>query len=303
MHGCHSFKTILFLLLTCAASTPAASAQDFRPERSPSEPRIKFLDDLFNWGKGSTRDPWEERIETERHDFTQSATTVGRGVSQVELGYSYFYRDEDEEIEQSHTTPEMMVRLGLTDDIEFRVRWTYAWGFVDEGDNVDSAEDLHLSFKLGVTDQDGWIPESGLELRFTAPTGGSAFSTEHVEWGVDYIYDWKLSEAIRFYGSSGVMANGLGDFGLVPEESAAERFYVWTQSFALGIELTERTALYNEVFGLWSYHLEDNYSNLFYNIGVDYYVTNDFVIDFRVGKGLTPDSDDLFAGFGGGFRF
>ena len=38
-------------------------------------------------------------------------------------------------------------------------------------------------------------------------------------------------------------------------------------------------------------------------MGVDYYVTDDFVLDVRVGKGLTNDSDDFFTGIGGGYRF
>ena len=49
--------------------------------------------------------------------------------------------------------------------------------------------------------------------------------------------------------------------------------------------------------------LEDNVAISFYNVGIDYYVTHDFVIDFRVGVGLTKDSDDFFAGAGGGYRF
>ncbi len=275
-----------------------------QPSSFSDGPRIKFLDDLFGGGRSSsTRDPWEERIETDRHDFTQSATTVGRGVSQIEMGYSYFYRDNAEEIEQSHTTPELMLRLGLTEDIEFRVRWDYAWQFVDEGESIDSAEDLRWAFKLGTTEQDGLIPESALEVRFTVPTGGSAFSTERVEFGLDYIYDWKLSDVCRFYGSSGFSTNGLDDFGLIPEEPAAERFLVWSQSFAVGLELTERVTMYNEIFGIFSHALVDDYRIVIYNIGVDYYVTDDIVFDVRVGMGLTPDSDDFFTGVGGGFRF
>ena len=58
------------------------------------EPRIKFLDDLFSGLRDPTyRDPHEERIETERHDSTQSTKTVGRGVTQLEAGYNYFYKD------------------------------------------------------------------------------------------------------------------------------------------------------------------------------------------------------------------
>lgn len=266
------------------------------------QPPLEFCDD-FCKPVCQQRDPFEERIETERHDFTQSSKTVGYHVVQVEAGYSYFYRDEHEEIEQSHTTPEMMARIGLSEDIEFRVRWTYAWGFVDEGDNVDGAEDLRWSVKLGMTEQECWLPESALEVRFTAPTGGSAFSTERVEFGLDYIFDWQLSENWTLYGSFGFGSNALGDFGLVPEEPADERFMVWSQSVAIGTELTERVTLYNEWYGLSSDGLEDDYTIMIYNVGADYYVTDNFVLDLRVGMGLTSDSDDLFAGVGGGYRF
>ncbi len=303
MHGSIVLRSIISLVILSVCGPLSALAWEDGYAKQSCEPRIKFLDDLVGGGHVSARDPWDERIETERHDFTQSATTVGRGVSQIEMGYSYFYRDENEEIEQAHTAPETMLRLGLTEDIEFRLRWTYAWAFADEGHSVDSAEDLRWAFKLAVTDQDCWVPESGLELRFTAPTGGSVFTTEHVEWGIDYIYDWKIAEFTRFYGSTGVTSNALGDFGLLPEEPAAERFYTWSQSFALGSELTERITVYNEIYGLFSYNLIDNYSIVIYNVGVDYYVTDDFVLDFRVGAGLTADSDDVFTGFGGGFRF
>lgn len=90
------------------------------------ETRLKFADDLLCGLRAARcRDPYEERIETERHDFTQSTKTVGHGVVQLEAGYTYFYRDEREEIDNSHATPEMLIRIGLSDDIEFRLRWNF----------------------------------------------------------------------------------------------------------------------------------------------------------------------------------
>lgn len=268
------------------------------------QPRIKFLDDLFHrLHTASDRDPYEERIETERHDFTQSTKTVGRGVAQVEAGYTYFYKDNDEEIEQSHATPEMLLRWGLSDDIEFRLRWNYTWRFIDEANNADSAQDLNWSFKLEVTDQQCWMPESALQIRGTAPTGGSDWTTGRVEFGLDYIYEWELNERLKLYGSSGFGTSGLGDFSLLPEEPASDHFINWSQSVAVGADLTQRTTMYAEFFGLFSHGLADEYSITFFNMGVDYYVTDNFVIDLRVGTGLTSDADDLFSGIGGGYRF
>ncbi len=292
---------LISALLCCSA---VATAQQCYCEDQCREPRLVFLDDLLCLGQPHAhRDPYEDRIETERHDFTQSTKTVGYHVVQIEAGYTYFYLDEHEEIEQSHTTPEMMARIGLSEDIEFRVRWTYAWGFVDEGDNVDGAEDLRWAIKLGMTEQDCWIPESALEIRSTAPTGGNAFSTKRVEFGLDYIYGWQIAEDWTLLGSTGFGSNALGDFGLVPEEPASERFMTWSQSVVIGTEISERVTLYNEWYGICSDGLEDDYTIVVYNVGADYYVTDNLVLDLRVGMGLTPDSDDFFTGVGGGYRF
>jgi hypothetical protein len=272
------------------------------------ESRLLFWDDLFHpLHVDESRDPWGERIETDRHDYTQSPFTVGRGVGVVEMGYTYFYLDTETETEQSHTTPELLLRLGLTQDIEFRVRWNYAWSSIEqahhETEYLEGGEDLRWGLKLGVTEQEGLIPDSALELASTAPTGGEAWSTERVEFGTHYIYSWKLTERWNLAGSSGLLTQGLGDFGLLPEEPAADRYLVWAQSVALGFELSERNTMYVEWYGMFSHALEDEFSISVFNVGIDHYITDNLVVDVRVGKGLTDDSDDLFTGVGGGVRF
>ena len=167
-------------MLTCATSGSAEDCCDANCLFA-----LKFLDDLGRIGRpGPHRNPYEERIETERRDFTQSTKTVGRGVVQIESGYSYFYKDADEEIEQLHAAPEMLLRLGLSDDIEFRLRFNYGWLIIDEVEDLDGSQDLLWSFKLGMTDQSDLVAESALELRFSAPTGGSEFSTrrDRLRW-------------------------------------------------------------------------------------------------------------------------
>jgi hypothetical protein len=292
----------LFTVTLVVLAGPTLADDDC--SESSCEPRIKFLDDLFHpFCSSCERDPYEERIETDRHDFTQSTKTVGCGVWQIEAGYSYFYKDADDEIEQSHTTPEMLLRWGVSDDIEFRLRWNYAWRFIDEADNLQGAEDLRWSFKLGVTESECWLPESALEIRFTAPTGGSDWSTEHIEFGLDYIYGWELCNGWELSASTGFDTDALGDIGFLPEEPTDDHFMAWHQSVALGMELSEYVTLYSEIYGVFSHAAEDDFSIVIYNMGIDYFVTDNFVLDVRAGVGLTEDSDDLFTGFGGGYRF
>ena len=289
VNGLNRFWQIPFGLLLVIVNSGVSIGQ---------EPFFSFVDDL--WGQGNQRDPYEERLETDRHDFTQSTVTVGRGVAQIETGYSYFYKDQDDEVENAHATPEMLIRLGLTDDIEFRIRYNYIWKY-SEPANESGAEDLRFGLKLRATEQSNWIPESAVELLFTVPTG--RFTTEQVETGFDFIYGWRLNEKTELYGSSGLFSGGLGDFGVLPADPVNDRFSVFTHSIALGYELTENSAIYNEFFGLFTKGHGENPNPIFYNIGIDYYLSDNAILDFRIGKGLNGDADDLFAGVGGAIRF
>lgn len=298
------FLAITFVLCLLYVTPSVVGQEGCKCRCGREEPFLKFWDDLRSFPHGTCeRDPYEERLETERHDFTQTTRTVGRGVIQVETGYSYFFKDNEEEIEQSHTLPETLVRIGLSDDVEFRVRWTYAWRFIDEGEHLDSAQDIIWSIKLGLTEECGWIPESALEIRSSVPSGGAEWSLQRVEAGFDYIAGWELAEGIELSASVGVLPGGLGDFSLLPDEPLTDRFLSWSSSVALGLELTERATFYSEWYGLFSYALEENFSISIFNVGLDYYLSDNFVVDLRAGTGLTDDSDDLFTGIGGGYRF
>lgn len=300
--------------LSLLAAVQSAFAQECCCACESDEPCLKFIDDLFYGCPAPAPDPREEPIETDRHDFTQSPRTVGRGVVRFEGGYSYYYKDGSTEIEQSHATPEMLLRLGLSEDIEFRLRWNYAWVFKtgkeeDEAvDNLDGAQDLLWGFKLNLTDQECWLPESAVRIVSTVPTGGNDFTTDDVEFGADVVYSWELNNGWTLAGSTGAYRNGAGEFSLAAftgddETGSSSNFVAWAQSVALGIPLSERSELYIEYFGIVSEGLPDEFTLGFINAGVDFLITNDLVFDIRVGRGLTEDSDDFFVGIGGGVRY
>jgi hypothetical protein len=284
------------------ASTLLASVVAVAATTATARPWLEFCDDL--WGCPEGKNPYAERIETERHDFTQSATTVGRGVVQIEAGYTFFYEDEDGERETAHTGPETMFRFGLSEDIEFRLRWDYAW--VDgEVEDESGAEDLRWSFKLQITEQEcgNWRPTSALEINSTVPTGGEAWTTGRVGIGLDYIYLWEVAEGTTIAGSTGFATDGFGDFGWIPPDQQADKSLAMSQSVALGFELTEASTMYVEWFGIFSHGQSDEIVFEVFDVGIDYYVTSNFVLDVRAGVGLSDDADDFFSGVGGGYRF
>ncbi len=249
-------------------------------------------------------DPFDEPIETDRHDFTQSPKVVGRGVRQLEFGVLYSTLSDGEERETTYATPELLLRLGLSERMEFRTRFKYGWKYNNEGEDIQGTQDLIFGIKYQLSEQSGRRPDSAIELRLSAPTGADALSTGRWEPGVDFIYGWEFHEHFSFTGSTGGNANALGDISfLTAETDPTDQFVAWTQSFALGAKLTEKTTGYFEWFGIFTHAREDDNGLSFLNLGIDYLINDNLVVDFRIGWGLTSASDDLFAGIGGAIRF
>jgi len=251
-----------------------------------------------------SKNPFDKPIETDRHDFTQSAKVVGKGVRQLEYGMFYSTLDNGAEREITYAAPELLLRVGLSERTEFRTRFNYAWKYNNEEEDFDGGQDMIFGLKYQLSEPQGRRPESAVELRLSAPTGADSLSTGRWEPGIDYIFTWELNERLSFSGSTGGNANGLGEIGFIEIDTDLEdHFIAWTQSFALGAKMTEKTTGYFEWFGIFTYGREDESSLSFINAGVDYLINPNVVVDFRIGWGLTEASDDLFAGIGGAFRF
>lgn len=245
----------------------------------------------------------EEPIETDRHDFTEAVSVVGAGVTQFEYGYTYFYADIEDEIDSKHALPELTLRYGLSDNTEFKVRWNSLWQFGEE-DDLLGAEDMRLTFKVLLREQMHVFPEVAVQLRSSVPTGGSNVTVDKFNAGINLIYEWEFGHDWKLAGSTGVAENGLGDVALFDAElGEVDNSNAWHQSLALGVPFGPRNEAYFEWFGLWSDGLRNEYVQHYFNIGIDHLVTDNVVVDVRIGKGLSADSDDLFVGVGGGLRF
>lgn len=249
----------------------------------------------------------ENRIETERHDFTQSVKTVGKGVGQFEFGYLYTYKDQDDEISQTHATPELVFRYGVTDRIEVAMRFNYVWRFFGSEEDIgneDSAEDMRLGVKFETSEQDDWLPQTAIDVRMTVPTGGNSWTTNKVEVGTKLIYAWELAERVELSGSTGLGTNGIGNVAFQEAgHGQGDDFVIWFTSVALGFPLSEEMEAYVEYYGLWSDGFSNEVVQNYFNIGIDFLITDDYVLDFRIGKGLSRDAEDFFVGVGGGYRF
>src|SRR5438128_184612 len=128
-----SFRWLICALLLVA---PSGIARGNDPRELASW--LHLIDDeqpircktLLHWNSAAEMQggpaPWDEPLSSDRPDFTEASNTVGRGVSQVEMGYTFAYDDGSGSRLYAHSYPELLFRQGLLFDwLEMRVAWNY----------------------------------------------------------------------------------------------------------------------------------------------------------------------------------
>ncbi|MGE3808807.1 MAG: transporter [Gemmataceae bacterium] len=260
----------------------------------------------------------DDTIVTDRPDFTEATTTVGRGRIQLEAGYTYFHDDEDGTLSQFHSYPEMLWRIGMFADwFELRLGWNF--GHERErtggiGTGRSGSEDLYLGCKLALTEQQGICPEMALILQMTVPTGSNNFSADEVHPGFNLLYGWDvIPDLISMAGSTQMNRTRPGEGVLQfpfeveagPDDGNRHSFLEVAQSFTIGYTLTAVLGAYTEWFALFPHSSTDPEvgPEYYFNGGFTYLVTNNFQLDIRAGVGLNKHADDLFAGSGFSVRY
>ena len=280
-------------LPTCRAQEPTVDLSEIEPGYCETARGT-----LMQWSYGTSFDGGppgrDEPLVSDRPDFTEASTTVGRGVAQVELGYTFFSNSDSGETTRTHTFPEMLWRIGMFAEwFEFRIAYTAA--SMDTAApplpplTVNGSFDLYLGAKLGLTPQEGILPEMALVPQMRVPTGSSEFTAGIVLPGVNWLYGWDITEELSFGGST--QANRfVDDLGDVYLEMA--------QSFTLGVSLTENLGMYTEWFVLIPSGSLISRTQHYLDGGFTYSVTNDLQLDVRAGVGLSDGSEDYFVGTG-----
>ena len=76
----------------------------------------------------------EEPLESDRPDFTESSTTVGNKILQIESGYTYTHAVAGVPAVDEHDLPELLVRYGIAERLHCFNEF-YAWFRRDSLDN------------------------------------------------------------------------------------------------------------------------------------------------------------------------
>jgi hypothetical protein len=239
-----------------------------------------------------------EPLVTDRPDFTEASSTVGRGVAQIEFGYTYTYDSENGDTAASHSYGEPLLRYGiLADWLELRLGLSPVQERTTESgirDRRAGTEDMYFGFKIALTPQECWLPEMAIIPQMSLPTGSNAFTSDTVEPGLNWIYSWELSDFISTAGSS--QGNRRIDV-------TGEPYFEIAQSWTVGYSLTDRLGAYTEWYGLFPSGADVALPENYFDGGFTYLINNNVQFDVRAGVGLNDAADDYFFGTGLSVRF
>lgn len=259
----------------------------------------------------------EEHIETDRDSFTPATTTVGEGRIVFESAYTFI---DNRRVAETHSYPEFLARIGVSERLEFRIGWNYEVGGAGNstsggaGEGGESAPDepplgnggpvpepqeesgieeesrIFYGAKLGLTHQVGLLPESAIILQGFTPTSGPSSTTRFVG---TYVLGWKLLSDCKL---DACVRYGNG-------EEEGDRFGAFAPSVVLRVPAGEKWNLHAEWFGLFADDRREDADVEYFSPGIHYLVTPDLEIGVRVGWGLTDQSAKFFCNSGLGLRF
>ena len=258
---------------------------------------------LFQWSYGNSFSggpDLNEPLVTDRPDFTEASTTVGRGVAQLEMGYTYVYQNSGGTSTRTSSIGEPLLRYGILEDwLEFRIQvFPIEQRTVMPGTSNTTAgmEDMYLGMKVGLTPQEEWLPEMALIPQMFVPAGAEAFTREQVLPGVNWIYAWEINDSISTAGSTQI--------NRAVDDTTMHAYILLAQSWTIAYSLTDTLGAYTEWFALIRSSANTDQTKHFVNGGFTYLISDDIQFDVRAGMGLNNAADgDYFLGTGLSIRF
>ncbi|MGH8221785.1 MAG: transporter, partial [Woeseiaceae bacterium] len=121
----------------------------------------------------------DDLISTERPSFSNTPYTMAAGRWQIESGYEYVNDDDGADLEQ-HTLPQLLLRYGLSEDMELQLAWPGFSRREAGGQSDDGIRDAAVAVKFGLRDETAGTPVAFL-AGMTVPVGDDGFTSDDFE--------------------------------------------------------------------------------------------------------------------------
>ncbi len=245
---------------------------------------------IFGWEAPQIVEPYKG----DRAVFAPRADAVPQGRFVISGGATYTYNDDNNVEVQNWTGPELLVQAGILPRTELQVGWDgYSSTEIEAGtfsDTTSGTTDLDVEIKVQLLESDSLLPAVALFGGASFPVGADELTSDRVDptagitaWFDDFDEFWSVFASARF---------------TLLEDTTEEEFVQSAVSGGIGQNWGNGIESFIEYYGFLNDNDAVNDAH-FLQGGAIFEVAPNVTIDARVGVGLSDDSADLFAGFGG----
>jgi hypothetical protein len=225
-----------------------------------------------------------QELSADRPTFTPSPLVIPKGALQLEAGYTF----ADASNIEVHSLGEVLLRIGLTNEVEFRVGWLgYVW--LDQfGSTISSGANdgtLGIKWSINRAGEKGGV-DIGILAGTSVPIGDANISTGEWQPGASLVIGWGLTEWLSLTTSLGYAY-----------QFVARRFDQGFISASFSAATSPRFSLFLEGYG-FNKEQAGGSGSLLTNGGIVLALGKRWLLDARVGIGLGDSATDVFAGVG-----
>jgi hypothetical protein len=247
---------------------------------------------IFGWEAPEIVEPYQ----ADRAIVAPRGTVTPEGRFVISGGATYTYNDDNDVEVQNWTAPEILIQAGILPRTEVSIFFNdtatteiYTTGF---SDTSSGSTDMDAEIKFQLLESDSMLPAVVVFGGVSLPVGSNDLTSDRVDpnAGLAVWFD-DVDEVWQFFGSA--------RFTLL-EDANEEEFIQSAVSVGSAQKWGSGATTFFEYFGFLNDNdvVEDAH---FLQGGLIFEVAPNATIDARVGVGLSDDSADLFAGFGGSF--
>lgn len=248
-------------------------------------------DPLFNYINTFQRKPFDGQIVTDRPSFSIGPGTIPKGRVQFETGYTFTLNRTSADTITTHTFPENLVRIGLTDISEFRIEWP-THTFINGREEQDGLKDMAIGFKTQIFQQQGLRPQLSFAGRLLIPTGGKHLSSRHIDPEFQAILNFIINKRFSLLSNLNIGSNTV----------QGNRVTQFASSLGLSINIHNTLSGFIEYYGIYPIG-NDMIDTHYFQAGLIHQFSYHLQLDARVGTGISAHTEDVLAGAGISWRF